>query len=306
MLRKIVVCVFLVVSINFLFSILHVELKPQFTAVNEEVGVYFGYDGNTVSDKYKHSEMVQVFSLEGSIGGNRLYVKWFFTSTQGFGLGSADNDFQKYWHEANYRIIKREWYDVYLYHSFFRKNHDVAYEVEYTALNSKYLVGVGVRTKPEFSMANINFTDFSIGGAYGIIYMGGGNYKNEVWIPASNPYSPYSGSWKFEASESFGIVFFMDMGLIWSPNWGYAATKLKVGGFLSGSSETNGYSNDGEMVNGTISFQSAAGLKLTKNIDIGTEFIIADENCRNESDDQDGSHFTSTIFNLFINLNYRF
>lgn len=304
--KKIILVILIVFVQNIVFAKLAIELKPQFTAVNEEVGIYFGYDGNSVSDKYKHSETVQVISLEGSISGNKIYIKWFYTSTEGFGLGSPDNDFHKYWHEANYKLIKREWYDVYFYHSYFRKEHDIPDEVEYTASNSKYLAGIGVRSKPQFSMANINFTDFSTGGAYGIIYLGGGSYKNDVWIPASNPTLYSYRDWEFEASESFGLVFFMDMGLIYSPKWGYAAAKMKVGGFLSGNSETNGLSNDGEMVNGTILFQTAAGLKLSKNFDIGTEFIIADENCRNESEDQDGSHFTSTLFNIFLNINFRF
>lgn len=302
--KKIIASVLFLILSAPLCGTLSIEIKPQFTATSEEVGIYFDFDGNSVSDKYTHSENFQLFSIEGSITGNRAYFKWHYTSTDGLGLGALENDLQNYWHEITYRVMRRDWYELYAYGSYFKKELTIPDETQYMATNSKYLLGAGVKSNPQFAQANMQFTDFSKGGAYGIIYLGAGNYRNEVEIPASNPSSPYSGSWEFEASEDFGAIFLMDMGFIWSPRWGYAAAKMKVGGFLSGTSQTNGSDNDGQMVNGSISFHTAAGIQLSKNIDVGAEFIISDENCRNEDTEQDGSHFTSTAVNLFCNVIY--
>lgn len=301
--KRFCVCI-LIAATGILFGHLGIELKPQFTAASEEVGVYFGFDGNSVSDKYTHSENFQLFSIEVSITGNRAYIKWHYSSTDGLALGAQENDLQKYWHEITFRLMRRDWYEMYAYNSFFRKKLTTPDVADYLATNSKYLLGAGVKSNTDFTLSNMQFTDFSRGGAFGIVYIGAGSYRNDLEIPSSNPSSPYSGSWEFEASESFGMVFQMDMGFIWSPRWGYGAAKMKVGGFLSGTSQTNSEDNDGAMVNGSLSFHTAAGIKLGRHIDLGTEFIIIDENCRNEDDDQDGSHFTTTIFNLFCNVNY--
>jgi hypothetical protein len=302
--KKRVASVLFLISVTILCGRLSIELKPQFSATSEEVGIYFGFDGNTVSDKYTHSENFQLISLEGSITGNRAFFKWHYTSTDGLGLGALEKDLHNYWHELTFRLMRRDWYELYAYSSYFKKELTIPDETEYMATNSKYLLGAGVRSNPQLALANMQFTDFTQGGAFGCIYLGAGSYRNEVEIPASNPSSPYSGSWEFEASEDFGAVFLMDMGFIWSPHWGYAAAKMKVGGFMSGTSQTNGSNNDGQMVNGSISFHTAAGIQLSKRINLGAAFIISDENCRNEDDEMDGSHFATTAFNLFCTINF--
>ena len=86
----------------------------------------------------------------------------------------------------------------------------------------------------------------------------------------------------------------------------YAGGKLKVGGFFSGEVIVNGENKTDQVITGTIEMEAVGGINITKNFQIGADWTWNDENNRNESQeyDQDGSRFTNSVFNIFLNISF--
>ena len=313
MIRGKFILLFVVVSLHMIIfanssNDFKLFIKPQYTNIYEELGVYFGFDESTqtVEDKYKHDEMLDIFSIEYSLGyKNKFFLRGYFTNTDGFKFGKYNNDFKKNWLETNYKFGLGSTFDLILYYSRFSKKFEIEDEVTYQAENSKYLLGLGVFT---YELSNLSFSDLTKSGVHGILYMGAGRYENNVWMATTNPFIIDYREWKFVAEEDFGFVFFMDIGGLYSQKYFYLGAKLKVGGFVSGEVKINDDVVTDQVITGTIEMQALGGIFLHKNIQLGLDWKINDENNRNESKDykKDGSSFTSYVTNCYVTMNIQF
>jgi hypothetical protein len=284
----------------------HFYIHPQYTNVKEHLGVYFGYNENsqTVSDKYSLDESLDIFSLEYSFRyKTRFMLKGYYSDTEGFKLGSSDKDFKKNWFDLNYKLGLGKVFDIFAYYSRYEKNLNIPDEITFDVLNVKYLAGIGVTS---YGLAGMKFSDLSESGGHGIIYCGAGEYENNVWMLATNPSNPEVRDLTFVAKEDLGFVFFMDMGALYNSGRFYIGAKMKVGGFFSGEVIVNEVDKTDQVISGTIEMEAVGGINITKNLQIGLDWKMNDENNRNESEMKDGSRFTNYVTNVFLNISFSF
>ena len=285
-----------------------IYIHPQYTNIKEHLGVYFGWDDQTVDDKYILDKNINVFSIDFSAGyKNSFFAKGHYSNTKGFKIGESENDFSNNWFDINYKFQLDEYYGVLVYYSRYSKKLDIPREITFDSKNSKYLIGVGAST---YGLANINFSNFSKSGGHGIIYLGAGSFENTVWMSSTNPNKPrgIAGEWEFIAKNDFGFVFFMNMGALYNSNRFYIGGKLKVGGFFAGEVIVNNVDKTDEVITGTVAMEAVAGVNIIKNLKVGIHWKHNNENNRNESDeyDQDGSNFYNYITNVFLDFNFSF
>ena len=157
---------------------------------------------------------------------------------------------------------------------------DILEEIEFDALNVKYLVGAGAFT---YGLESVNFSDLSERGMHGIIYLGAGSSHNKIWIASTNPHYSINRNWEYIAKEDLGFVFFMDIGGLYNSGKFYLGGKIKVGGFFSGEIQVNGEDKTDQLITGTIEMEAVGGYSFTKNLQIGFNWKMNDENNRNES-----------------------
>ncbi|MEA3500013.1 MAG: hypothetical protein U9R41_03200 [Candidatus Marinimicrobia bacterium] len=150
-----------------------IYIHPQYTNVMEHVGVYFGWDAQTVDDKYSLDESMNILSIDYSIGyKNTFFAKGHYSDTKGLKLGKSENDFSNNWFDINYKFKLNEGFAALVYYSRYSKKLDIPREITFDATNSKYLVGIGATS---YGLANINFSNLSKSGVHGIIYLGAGS-----------------------------------------------------------------------------------------------------------------------------------
>jgi hypothetical protein len=277
-------------------------IHPQYTNVQEHLGVYFGYDGDSVSDKYSSDESMDIFSLEYSLGyKSRFFLKGYYSDTEGFKLGSSDKDFKKNWFDINYKLGLGEVFDVFVYYSRYEKQLNIPDEITFDVFNVKYLAGLGVTS---YGLSGMKFSNLTESGGHGIIYCGAGEYENKVWMLAANPNFPGIRDKEFIAKEDLGFVFFMDMGALYNSGRFYIGAKMKVGGFFSGEVIVDGENVSDQVISGSIEMEAVGGVNITKFLQIGVDWKMNDENNRNESELKDGSRFTNYVTNVFLNLSF--
>lgn len=286
-------------------SMFSVKINPQFLNYYEDLGIYFGFNDNEVKDKFEYDKVTKSFVADFSVSyGDWVHLAFNYTDSKDWGFGETNQDYlAKYWYNASIKCYQSENFDLYAYYSSFDKELFIEDEVDYLLTKNKYLLGIGVGTSKLRSFKKISFSTIDESGLYGIIYSGIGNFENKLSFTTTNPYNTNSSEVNyFKASNDLGYVFYMDMGGVYFNDKYYFGGKLEVGGFFNGIAEQNRNELEGEVITGTIIVKAIAGYRFTECWDITFDYTIKDENCRNEGDVKDGSHFTA----YFLELNSKF
>jgi len=272
-----------------------IKINPQYLQFEEDLGIFFGFNNETVKDKYEYQKKINSFAADFSIEFmDMLYFSLNYTDSKKWGLGKGSNDYlDKYWYNFVYRFASYEFINFYAYYSNFNKELFIKDQADYTFRKQKYLLGAGFGAAHMRNFSSISFDFVENSGMYGIIYSGLGSFENKLEFISTNPYYPTPDKpLTLKAKNDLGYVFYMDMGGIYLYKSFYLGGKFEVGGFFNGKVTKNGSELEGEVITGTLMFEFVTGYKITDYWDISLDYKLIEENNRNEGEVRDGSHFT--------------
>lgn len=279
-----------------------IKINPQYIRFEEDLGIFIGFNNETVKDKYEYQKKINSFSTDFSIEFmEKLYFAFNYTDSKKWSFDKSKNDYlNKYWYNFVYQFSSYGFLNFYAYYSNFDKELFIEKQVDYTFRKQKYLLGAGFGAAHMKNFSSISFDFVDNSGIYGIIYSGLGSFENSLKFTSTNPYNPTPDEQlTLKAKNDLGYVFYMDMGGIYLYKSFYLGGKFEVGGFFNGKVIRNGSELEGEVITGTLMFEFVSGYKITKFWDVSLNYKIIEENNRNEGDVKDGSHFT--VYCLKIN-----
>ena len=289
-------------SSNIFADNFKIKINPQYLQFDEDLGIYFGFNNETVKDKYEYQKKINALAADFSVEIlEKLYFSFNYTDSKKWGFGKSSSDYlDKYWYNFVYRISSYRFLNFYAYYSNFNKELFIKDEADYTFSKQKYLLGAGFGAANMRNFSGISFDFVENSGGYGIFYSGLGNFKNKLEFMSTNPFIPGPRTLQtLKAENDLGYVFYMDLGGIFLYKSFYLGGKLEAGGFFNGRVIKNGSELKGEVITGTLIFEFVSGYKITDFWDISLNYKIIEENNRNEGDVRDGSHFT--VYHLKLN-----